>query len=343
LSNDYFNADTLISRQTKAKSPAVNAIIQSIAAGFDLFPGKDKLQQDRVTHYPDTGAADAYVVTMAPAITAYADGLSLRVVIANTNTGASTLNVNGIGARAIKLFNNTDPAAGDITAGDICVLVYQSSLSAFIMISQSRSYVASAQTAAEAAAAAQEAAETAQGAAEEAQAGAETALDSFDDRYLGEKASDPTTDNDGDPLLVGAIYWKTGSGFRVWNGSAWSAAFFDANGALVAANNLSDLTDAEAALDNLGLQFSNPTTTATASPYEQVAADVSGGAWTLSLPAAPAAGDWVRVAVVSGNPETNNLTVSGNGNTINGDASLIMDALYVQVSLIFNGTEWRIC
>ncbi|MDE4303629.1 hypothetical protein PXK30_09570 [Phaeobacter gallaeciensis] len=245
MSNDYFNADTLISRQTKAKSPAVNAIIQSIAAGFDLFPGKDKLQQDRVTHYPDTGAADAYVVTMAPAITAYVDGLHLRVVISNTNTGACTLNVNGIGARAIKLFNNTDPAAGDITAGDICVLVYQSSRSAFILISQSRSYVASAQTAAEAAITAQEAAES-------AQEGAETAWDSFDDRYLGGKASDPATDNDGDPLLAGAIYWKTGSGFRVWNGSAWSAAFFDANGALVAENNLSDVPNPDVAIENIG-------------------------------------------------------------------------------------------
>ena len=33
--------------------------------------------------------------------------------------------------------------------------------------------------------------------------------DSFDDRYLGAKSDDPTVDNDGNPLLVGALYWNT--------------------------------------------------------------------------------------------------------------------------------------
>lgn len=52
---------------------------------------------------------------------------------------------------------------------------------------------------------------------------AASSYDSFDDRYLGAKSSDPTTDNDGSALLVGAIYFNTGSGFRGWNGSAWVA------------------------------------------------------------------------------------------------------------------------
>lgn len=54
-------------------------------------------------------------------------------------------------------------------------------------------------------------------------AAAAASYDSFDDRYLGAKSSDPTTDNDGNALLVGAIYFNTGSGFRGWNGSAWVA------------------------------------------------------------------------------------------------------------------------
>jgi hypothetical protein len=86
--------------------------------------------------------------------------------------------------------------------------------------------------------AAQSAAETAQTQAEAAKAGAESSaaqvasdraavaqiFDTFDDRYLGAKASDPTTDNDGDPLQVGAVYWNTASGgSRFWNGAAWEA------------------------------------------------------------------------------------------------------------------------
>ena len=51
---------------------------------------------------------------------------------------------------------------------------------------------------------------------------AEAALDSFDDRYLGAKASAPATDNDGGALLTGALYWDTAlPGMRSWNGAAW--------------------------------------------------------------------------------------------------------------------------
>ena len=53
------------------------------------------------------------------------------------------------------------------------------------------------------------AAETAKTAAETAQTAAETALDTFDDRYLGAKSSDPATDNDGNALIDGALYFNT--------------------------------------------------------------------------------------------------------------------------------------
>lgn len=53
---------------------------------------------------------------------------------------------------------------------------------------------------------------------------AATTYDAFDDRYLGQKASDPTVDNDGGVLLVGALYFNTVSNLmKVWNGSAWSS------------------------------------------------------------------------------------------------------------------------
>src|SRR6056297_2461787 len=52
-------------------------------------------------------------------------------------------------------------------------------------------------------------AQQAQAASEAAQAAAEAALDNCDDRYLGSKSSDPTVDNDGDPLIDGALYYNT--------------------------------------------------------------------------------------------------------------------------------------
>lgn len=52
---------------------------------------------------------------------------------------------------------------------------------------------------------------------------AAASYDSFDDRYLGPKAADPTFDNDGAALLVGALYWNTASKtFKAWDGTAWA-------------------------------------------------------------------------------------------------------------------------
>lgn len=62
---------------------------------------------------------------------------------------------------------------------------------------------------------------------------AAASYDSFDDRYLGPKASDPTLDNDNNALLTGALYFNTTSSeMRVYSGSAWLAAYLPATGYL---------------------------------------------------------------------------------------------------------------
>lgn len=67
---------------------------------------------------------------------------------------------------------------------------------------------------------------TASAAAVAAKNAAEAAYDSFDDRYLGTKSSNPTLDNDGNALLTGALYYNTtASEMRVYSGSAWVPAY----------------------------------------------------------------------------------------------------------------------
>jgi len=56
-------------------------------------------------------------------------------------------------------------------------------------------------------------------------AAAATALDNFDDKYLGVKSSDPTVDNDGDALIQGALYFSSSSSaMQVYDGANWIAA-----------------------------------------------------------------------------------------------------------------------
>ena len=133
---------------------------------------------------------------------------------------------------------------------------------------------------ADAAIAAKVAAEAAQSAAESARDSTLAAYDSFDDRYLGTKTSDPALDNDGNALVAGALYFNSTAGvMRLYTGSAWVAAYvsgtassisFSPTGNVAAADvqaaiaevdseklakasNLSDLSNTATARTNLGL------------------------------------------------------------------------------------------
>ena len=60
-------------------------------------------------------------------------------------------------------------------------------------------------------------------------AAAAASFDSFDDRYLGAKASEPSVNNDGDALVAGNLYFLTGTGMQVYDGSNWIAASSSGN------------------------------------------------------------------------------------------------------------------
>lgn len=72
----------------------------------------------------DTGTTNAYVITLSPAITALATGQLIIFQPSSTNTGAATLNVNGIGVTAIKKSQGAALVANDIVANQMVAVVY---------------------------------------------------------------------------------------------------------------------------------------------------------------------------------------------------------------------------
>jgi hypothetical protein len=76
----------------------------------------------------------------------------------------------------------------------------------------------------------------------------------FSDVYYGPSATAPTLRQDGSALQEGDLYFSTASDLiNVWDGAQWQAAVASLSGALVAANNLSDLTNTATARTSLGL------------------------------------------------------------------------------------------
>lgn len=128
-----------------------------------------------------------------------------------------------------------------------------SASSASTSASSASSSASSASSSASTASSAATSASAAQVAAEAARDATLTAYDNFDDRYLGSKTSDPSVDNDGNPLVAGSLYFNSSSGaMKVYTGSAWVAAYISGTGYLAAANNLSDVSNTSTSLTNLG-------------------------------------------------------------------------------------------
>jgi len=79
------------------------------------------------TFYTDSGVADAYVLATVGSkqvLPAYTDDAAFVFFPGNTNTGASTANVGGLGVKNIKTRDGRDPAAGMLRAGQRVELRY---------------------------------------------------------------------------------------------------------------------------------------------------------------------------------------------------------------------------
>lgn len=71
----------------------------------------------------DAGATDAYAITLT-GLSAYTTGMTFKFKANTANTGACTLNVNGLGAKTIKKNVSDDLSTGDILANQLVIVTY---------------------------------------------------------------------------------------------------------------------------------------------------------------------------------------------------------------------------
>ena len=76
------------------------------------------------TTFLTAAGTDTITATASPALTAYATGNLFTFVVAVTNTGAVTLNIDGLGAKAVTRDGTTALAANDLVATEVVIVGY---------------------------------------------------------------------------------------------------------------------------------------------------------------------------------------------------------------------------
>jgi len=94
------------------------------AAARDSYLAASQYQDQSIIFATSTGSTNAYVLTLSPAITAYAAGQRFSFKANFVNTGSATLNVSGVGAKTIKKNVTETLASGDIPNNSIIELTY---------------------------------------------------------------------------------------------------------------------------------------------------------------------------------------------------------------------------
>lgn len=96
-------------------------------AGGIVLPNFSDIQKQTFGFGTAGGTANALTLTLAPALDSYSGGVGVEFLAVSDNTGASTININGLGAKNIyKMVEGllTALEAGDIQSGGIYKITY---------------------------------------------------------------------------------------------------------------------------------------------------------------------------------------------------------------------------
>ena len=105
-------------------------------------PIASQVQDGSMTYAVDSGGANAYVIALAPVESAHVGGQVIWFKASAANTGASTLNVNGIGVKDIKKNHGQTLIADDIVANQLIGVVYDATTGDFEMVTMPAMIVA---------------------------------------------------------------------------------------------------------------------------------------------------------------------------------------------------------
>ena len=131
MSNPFYTATGAPVAVSRGASGSERAEFLNVQTGFDKLPPVQTLYTNNATFGTDTGAVNAFAVAGNVLVTALTDGMEIVFKAANANTGASTVNINALGIKAVTRPDGSPLQANDIVAGQIVELRYVTSSGVF--------------------------------------------------------------------------------------------------------------------------------------------------------------------------------------------------------------------
>lgn len=236
--NAASSASTASTKASEASASAATATTKAGEAAASATTATTKASEAAASATSASGSAAAANTSASNAAgsastaTTKAGEASTSATNAASSASAAATSATSAGNSATNAQTSATNSANSATAsaGSASAAATSATNAANSATASANSATASAGSASTATTKANEAAASAVSAANSAAAAA-TALDNFDDRYLGQKTADPTLDNDGNALVTGALYFNSSTGkMRVFTGSGW----IDASSASVA-------------------------------------------------------------------------------------------------------------
>ncbi len=117
--SDNDDADATINWAEGQSASSVNNSSRAMMAAWAVY--RDAVGGAKTT----TGSAGAYLLTTGLSLASYQNGLLLAFEANHTNTGASTINIDGLAAKDLKTSEGTALTAGQITSGGIYLISYE--------------------------------------------------------------------------------------------------------------------------------------------------------------------------------------------------------------------------
>jgi len=243
-------ATSASSAATSASSALTSANSASTSASSALTSANSA-----ATSASTMAASVAAAQTSATSAAASATAAATSATSAETSATAAATSASSASTSASSALTSANSASTSATAAATSATSAAASATAAATSATSAAASATAaSTSASSASTSASSALTSANSAATSAASAAASFDAFDDEYLGPKSSDPTVDNDGNPLVAGTLYYNTVlPGMKAYTGSAWQVvapdtsnfvdkALWSAKGAIVSATTASTPT-----------------------------------------------------------------------------------------------------